>query len=139
MSSNQTIQTNVSTFKLEFYVQGSLSEFVKLQLFDGYGNLIEDTYGYIACTLEKGLYKIHIFSNETFEQRFIILDKDTRQTWENKGSFSSISDTFLKSSRNYYLEASRTWRKRYTVDNQPVLPQDTSLFLFFRYPSSEKK
>lgn len=135
MITNQIETTH--EFSFHFSVIGQLSEFVKLQLFDGYGKMVAENYERIDMTLPKGLYQLNIFSNETFRQKIIVLDRNHEENWQNKGSYSSIPNDFLESSHHYYTEAVNEWSKKTTMDGLPVLEGDSSLFVFFRYPNKE--
>ncbi|REC61866.1 hypothetical protein DRF65_14130 [Chryseobacterium pennae] len=137
MNTNQ-IET-MTEFSFHFSVVGQLSEFVKLQLFDGYGQMVAENYERIDLILPKGLYQLYIFSNETFEKEYIVLDRNYEGNWNNRGSYSSIPNSFLESSHSYYTDAVEKWSKKTTMDRLPILREDTSLFIFFRYPSKEAR
>ncbi|MGE6397100.1 hypothetical protein [Chryseobacterium scophthalmum] len=137
MNTNQI--GTMTEFSFHFSVIGQLSEFVKLQLFDGYGQMVAENYEKIDLILPKGLYQLYIFSNETFEKIYIVLDRNYEGNWNNRGSYSSIPNNFLESSHSYYTDAVEKWSKRTTMDQLPILREDSSLFIFFRYPSKEAR
>lgn len=136
MNSNQIKTSNTILYRLKFSIEGSLNDFVELHLFNGYGDMISNSYKFIDLSLPMGIYKIHIYSNETFEQKIIILDKNVNEIWHNKGSYSSIPDRFLQSSQDYYFESYKNWSKKYTDNNQLSKHDDSSILVYFRYPSS---
>ncbi|WP_131725519.1 MULTISPECIES: hypothetical protein [unclassified Chryseobacterium] len=125
-----------AVYKFDFIVTGPLSEFVFLELFDGDGKLIAGNYSKISEDLARGLYQLNIYSNEKLESQTIRLDKDYSGTYENKGSYSSISGYFLESSHEYYTETSKNWSDHFTLDEKKY-DEGSSVFIFFRYPDRE--
>lgn len=127
------------TFSFTFSVVGSLSEFVLLKLFNGEGEIEIEGHELISKNLPRGLYQLHILSNEKFEQKLIRLEEDLHLNWENKGSFSSIPADFLQSTSDYYQEAVNQWSRRSTVTDLDITDGESSLFIFFRYPNERIK
>lgn len=126
-------------FDFSFSVEGPLREFVLLKLFNGDGDMIAKEYSVITETLPAGLYQLHIFSNEKFEQKLIRLDDNLHLTWQNKGSYSSIPADFLQSTRDYYQDAANEWSIKSTVNKLDIGHDQASLFIFFRYPNESIK
>lgn len=138
MNTEKENVANIQKFKLQFKVTGLLFEFVHLQLFNGNDELISKGYGKISEELPKGLYQLYIFSNVKFEQKLIRLDKDYHGNWENTAAYSSLTNSSLKSSHEYYTETSKHWAEYPTVNQSNTTNENSSLFLFFRYPDKEK-
>jgi len=139
------MEINNEKFVLNFTVKGMLKEFVRLQLFDCDGTLLLTDYEKISLRLEKGLYKLHIFSNEKLEQLSIVLDRDYHKVWKNKGTYSVIDNDFLPSNHGYYADRSRYWSIHPTVELPKAVgsyyddDERSSVFIFFRYPSKGTK
>ncbi|MDR6967074.1 hypothetical protein J2X31_001074 [Flavobacterium arsenatis] len=138
-----------SELSFNYNITGALKDFVKLRLFDGKGNNIASGYQNLNIRLTKGLYQVQVQTNEKIENKFLRVENDFNESWEYKGSYSSIPDTSFKSSHEYYSETSKFWSQNTTVRNGLHIegndPGDNynavnrSLFIFFRYPDRETR
>lgn len=134
---NKKIKRVVESYNFRFEITGLLNEYVYLQLFNGEGEIILKGYREIESTLPKGLYELHIQSNVKFETKTIRLNKDYWGTWKNHGLYSSITNNLLESSHEYYTNTSNHWSLHPTTNQEKNIKENSSLFLFFRYPDKE--
>lgn len=139
------MHSSVQKFPFTFHVYGPLSDFVRLKLFNAFDELVADGYGRVRAVLPKGLYKLRIELNEHVEHRIYRLDKDKTDSWRAAGTYSSIPDSQLLSSHEYYSTPAQEFSRRPTVSTENRHQKKSSLFVFFRragrdsVPASEEK
>jgi len=137
MNTNLPPTEKPELFSFSFQITGFLKEFVKLTLFDGSGSLLTKSYEKLELSLPRGLYQLHIQSNENVVQKLIRLNGNYEEKVKSESSYSSITGEFLTSSHEYYSKTADHWSKHATIKNKEQL--SSSLFIFFRYPDKETK
>jgi hypothetical protein len=125
-------------YDFHFKAQGSMGDFVSLKLFNACDKLVISAYGELNTKLKKGLYKLHIEFNETLTCRTYRVDKDTQDTWFPDKLYTSIPNFNIASSHEYYSGTAATQSVRITVKSSRGV-QDSSLYIYFRYPDKDKK